>query len=369
MQYELCIMLRRYFLAYDYALLLLTLALMLFGLAMVHSAAPNDPTQDFFGQQLMWVGVGLGAMFVATIIDYRAIGFFSRPMYIGIVVLLAMIFFLGQTNFGSQRWFEILDRNLQPSEFAKLFLILTLSKYLSGRNGSWVSIIISGVLVAIPVLLILLQPNLSTSIIIATIWLVLAVMAGMPIRWLLIVGCVVAIVAPIVWPYLPEYQRDRVTIFLDPAQDPSGQGYNLIQSRIAIGGGGLMGQGYDQGSQSQLGYLRVRHTDFIFSVIAEELGFMGSLLLFGLLIGMIFRLVSAAARVHDPFGQLIIAGVAGWIFFQSFVNIGVNVGIVPPTGVPLPFISYGGSNLLTLALAIGIVQSVVIHQQQKLEFD
>jgi rod shape determining protein RodA len=361
-------MLRRYFLAYDYALLLLTIALMIFGLAMVRSAAPADPTQDFFGQQLLWVGVGIAAMFVATVIDYRALAFVSRPIYIGIVLLLALIFFLGQTSFGAQRWFEILDRTLQPSEFAKLFLIIALSKYLSSRNGSMLSIAVSGVLVAIPVLLILLQPNLSTAIIIATIWLILAVMAGMPIRWLLIAACLVAIAVPLVWPYLPEYQRDRVTIFLDPAQDPSDQGYNLIQSRIAIGGGGLMGQGYGLGSQSQLGYLRVRHTDFIFSVIAEELGFFGSLLLFSLLLGLIFRLSAAVLRVHDPFGQLIVAGVAGWIFFQSFINIGVNVGLVPPTGVPLPFISYGGSNLLTLALAIGIVQSVMIHQQQKLEF-
>lgn len=362
-------MLRRYFLAYDYALLLLTLALMIFGLAMVSSAAPNDPTQNFFGQQLMWVGVGLAAMFAATVVDYRAIGFLSRPIYVGIVLLLAMVFLLGQTNFGAQRWFLILDRNLQPAEFAKLFLIIALSKYLSERNGSIVSIIISGILVAIPVVLILLQPNLSTSIIICTIWLVLAVMAGMPIRWLLIVGCIIAITVPVVWPYLPEYQKDRVTIFMDPSKDPSGQGYNLIQSRIAIGGGGMTGQGYDQGSQSQLGYLRVRHTDFIFSVIAEELGFVGSMLLFGLLAALILRLISGVSRVRDPFGQLIIAGVAGWIFFQSFVNIGVNVGVVPPTGVPLPFISYGGSNLLTLALGIGLVQSVMIHQQQKLEFD
>src|SRR5687768_6157566 len=140
-------MLRRYFLAYDYALLLLTIALMLFGLAMVRSAAPNDPTQDFFGQQLLWVGVGLVGMFLATVIDYRAIGFLSRPLYIGIVVILAMIFFLGQTSFGAQRWFEILDRTLQPSEFAKLFLILALSKYLSGRNGSLLSFFVSGVLV------------------------------------------------------------------------------------------------------------------------------------------------------------------------------------------------------------------------------
>ncbi len=361
-------MLRRYFLAYDYARLLLTIAMMLFGLAMVYSAAPDDPTQDFFGQQLMWVGIGIGVMFVATIIDYHSLGFLSRPIYIGIVALLALIFFMGQTSFGAQRWFQFLDRQLQPSEFAKIFLIIALSRFLATRGKSIVQVIISGVLVAVPVVLILLQPNLSTAIIICTIWLVIAIMAGMPLRWLLLVALVVGIAAPVVWPHLPDYQRDRVTIFIDPSQDPSGQGYNLIQSRIAIGGGGWLGQGYNLGSQSQLGYLRVRHTDFIFSVIAEELGFLGCLLLFGLLFLLISRLVGNVNKVQDPFGRLIIAGVAGWIFFQSFINIGVNEAIVPPTGVPLPFISYGGSNMLTLSLAIGLVQSVLIHQQKKMEF-
>lgn len=361
-------MLRRYFLAYDYALLLLTIAMMLFGLAMVYSAAPDDPTQDFFGQQLMWIGVGIGVMFVATIFDYRILGFLARPIYIGIVGLLALIFVAGQTSFGAQRWFEVLDRQLQPSEFAKVFLIIALSRFLATRGKSIVSIIISGILVAIPVVLILLQPNLSTAIIICTIWLVIAIMAGMPLRWLLLVTLLVGIAVPLVWPYLPEYQKDRVTIFMDPSKDPSGQGYNLIQSRIAIGGGGWLGQGYNLGSQSQLGYLRVRHTDFIFSVIAEELGFFGCLLLFGLLFLLITRLIGDVNKVTDPFGRLIIAGVGGWIFFQSFINIGVNEAVVPPTGVPLPFISYGGSNMLTLCLAIGLVQSVLIHQEKKLEY-
>ncbi len=361
-------MLRRYIRTYDYSLLLLTIALIVFGMVMIRSAQPADPNNDFFKQQLVWAGLGLAAMGAVTMMDYRLFGVLARPMYVGIVGLLGLVFVLSNPVFGATRWFEILERQVQPSEFAKLFLILVLAKYLGDREGQKLPIIFSGFVVAIPMALILLQPNLSTTIVIGAIWLTIVIMAGMPLRWLFAVALLLAITVPLAWPHLPEYQRDRVMIFMNPAADPAGQGYNLIQSRIAIGGGGLMGQGYGQGSQNQLGYLRVRHTDFIFAVIAEELGFVGSLLLFALLVALIFRLIRAISLAQDPFGRLVIAGVAGWIFFQSFVNLGVNLQVVPPTGIPLPFISYGGSNLITVLLALGIVQSVLMRQQ-KLEFD
>ncbi len=362
-------MLRRYIRDYDYSLLFLTFALILFGLLMIYSAQPSDPIYNFFSQQIFWVAVGIGAMGFMTVLDYRFLGAWSRPIYLGIVGLLGMVVLLGETGvFGAQRWFQILDQQIQPSEFAKLFLIITLSKFLADREGQRRAYLISGALVALPVVLVLLQPNLSTAIIISMIWLTIVIMAGMPLRWLVGLAIIGAIIVPIAWPHIPTYQRDRVLIFANPASDPSGQGYNLIQSRIAIGGGGLMGQGYRQGSQNQLGYLRVRHTDFIFSVVAEELGFVGALLLFLLLGALLFRLTRAIQKSKDPFGRLVVAGVTGWIFFQSFVNVGVNVGLVPPTGVPLPFISYGGSNLITLMLALGLVQSVVMRQK-KFEFD
>jgi rod shape determining protein RodA len=361
-------MLRRYIRNYDYSLLFLTLALIIFGLLMVHSAEPDDPTIDFFGQQIVNALIGLGAMGVLTAMDYRFFGAWSRPLYLGIVALLGMIFVLGDTAFGAQRWFQLLDRMVQPSEFAKLLLIIFLAKFLGDRQGQGRAIVLSGILTGIPIVLILLQPNLSTAIVIMVIWLTIAIMAGMPLRWLLALGLLAAVAIPLAWPHVPEYQKDRVMIFLDPTKDPSDKGYNLIQSRIAIGGGGLTGQGYGEGSQNQLGYLRVRHTDFIFSVIAEELGFVGSVLLMALLMALLFRLVRAIGIAQDPFGRLIVTGVAGWIFFQSFVNIGVNVGLVPPTGVPLPFISYGGSNLITVLLGLGLVQSVVVRRR-KLGFD
>lgn len=361
-------MLRRYIRDYDYTLLFLTLALLGFGLVMLRSGAPPDPNNDFFQQQVVWVGLGLVMMGVMTSIDYRFVGAWARPLYVGILLALGLIFLLGDTAFGAQRWFAVLDRQVQPSEFAKLMLIISLARYLADREGSHRAILISGVGAALPIVLVLLQPNLSTSIILGVIWLSMAIIAGMPLRWLLGAAVAGVLLVALAWPYVPQYQQDRLTIFMDPAQDPAGQGFNLIQSRIAIGGGGLMGQGYNQGSQSQLGYLRVRHTDFIFSVIAEELGFLGALVLFALLIALMIRLIHRIGSVVDPFGRLLIAGVAGWIFFQTFVNIGVNVGVVPPTGVPLPFISYGGSNIITLLFAMGIVESVVIRQR-KLDFD
>jgi rod shape determining protein RodA len=362
-------MLRRYIQDYDYTLLFLTVALLLFGLVMIRSAQPPDPRYNFFTQQLFWVGAGAIAMAVATTVDYRFLGAWARPIYIGIVALLAMVMVMGQSGvFGAQRWFIFLDQTIQPSEFAKPLLIVVVAKFLADREGSLPGYLASGLIVGLPAALILAQPNLSTAIIVAVTWLIIALMAGLPVRWLAALCLLAAILVPLAWPHVPEYQKDRVMIFMDPMSDPSGQGYNLIQSRIAIGGGGLMGQGYSQGSQNQLGYLRVRHTDFIFSVIAEELGFVGALLLFGLLLALIFRLTLAIYVAQDSFGRLLIAGVAGWIFFQCFVNIGVNVGIVPPTGVPLPFISYGGSNLVTLMLALGLVQSVLMRQK-KFEFD
>lgn len=362
-------MFRRYIRDYDYTLLFLIVGLLAFGVIMIHSAAPRDvATYNFVGQQLFFATVGLVGMGVATFLDYRFLGAWSKAIYLGIIGLLGVVFVLGQVAFGAQRWLTLMNTQLQPSELAKLAVVIVVARFLADREGDLKAIIVSGLLTLIPMGLVLLQPNLSTTIVIGTIWLSIAIMAGLPLRWLAAMVVVLAILAPIAWPFVPDYQRDRVLIFQDPWKDPTGDGYNLIQSRIAIGGGGLLGQGYGEGTQNTLGYLRVRHTDFIFSVIAEELGFVGSTLLFALLMALFLRLLHAVGRAQDTFGRLIIVGVTGWLFFQSFVNLGVNLGMVPPTGVPLPLISYGGSNLVTTLVALGLVQSVLIRQR-KFEFD
>ena len=183
-------MLRRYIRDYDYTLLLLTLALILFGLIMIYSAQPPDPTTNFFEQQLIWAALGISVMMLMTAVDYRFVGAWYKLIYVGIVIILAMIFILGQTAFGAQRWFQVLDRQVQPSEFSKLFLIITLAKFLSVREGQIKAILISGLIVAVPIVLILLQPNLSTSIVVAMIWLAIVIMAGIPLRWFAIIAVI-----------------------------------------------------------------------------------------------------------------------------------------------------------------------------------
>jgi rod shape determining protein RodA len=361
-------MTRRFLRNFDYPLLLLTIALILFGLAMIRSAEP--PGYDFFGKQLMWAGAGLVLMGFTALFDYRHLANLSRPLYVLIVVLLSVIFFLGKTSFGAQRWFSLIFFDLQPAELAKLVLILVLAKYLGDREGKLSAFATSLVIVGIPMGLIFAQPNLSTTIVLAVVWFGIAFVAGLPLRLILFLGLLaVAALAGAIWGQLLQpYQIERLTIFLNPLSDPTDAGYNLIQSRIAIGSGGLLGQGYGYGSQSQLGYLLVRHTDFIASVIAEELGFVGMFLLILLLMFMIFRLLRVAEMARDPFGRLVVTGVATLILFQAFGHLGVNLGLLPPTGLSLPFVSYGGSSLLTLLMSVGIVQSIVIRHK-KLEFD
>lgn len=357
---------RRFIRNFDYALFFLTLALIGYGLVMIRSAQP--PNTDFFQRQLIWTGAGLVLLVLAVLVDYRFLANIAWPLYFGTVAILVVLFALGQTRFGAQRWFNLLYFDLQPAELTKFVLIVLLAKYLGEREGRFSAYLTSLVLAGIPMAMIFLQPNLGTTIVVGVIWFGVAFVSGLPWRLLALLVVAGLVSAPIGWQFLADYQRERFLIFLNPLADSSGAGYNLIQSRIAIGSGGLLGQGYNAGSQSQLGYLLVRHTDFIFSVIAEELGFLGALVLFALLVLLLFRLIRAAYIARDPFGRLLVTGLAVLILFQSFVNIGVNVGLVPPTGIPLPFISYGGSSLLTLLLGLGVVQSVIIRHK-RLEFD
>lgn len=358
---------RRLLRNFDYYLLLLTLLLLAFGWFMVRSAQPSDRPYALY--QAIWIVVGLAAFFAASFVDYRLIGHFTRPLYVVIVLVLGVVLALGHTAFGGQRWFQLFFFSIQPSEFAKLIVILMVAQFLGTRQVGLRAGLVSAVLAAVPAVLIFLQPSLSIAAILVAIWLGMLFAAGFPKRYFAGAGIAFVAALPIIWTQLlADYMRERVLVFLDPLADPSGAGYNLLQSRIAIGSGGLLGQGYGAGTQSQLGYLRVRHTDFIFSVIAEELGFLGALALFVLLVLLLFRLLHGADLARDATGRLIVAGVTTMIFVQTFINLGVNLGIVPPTGIGLPLISYGGSNLLTTMIGIGLVESVVVRHR-RLEFE
>jgi rod shape determining protein RodA len=360
---------------FDIILLVTTLVLIVFGVAMVQSATlrygSTFPSLDSLAtRQAIFAVIGLGAMFLMARVDYRFIETFTLPLYVLVLLLLGAIFALGYVSGGAQRWFDLGFTNLQPSELAKMVVVLTLAKLLADREGkinSPINVLISGACVIVPVVLIYLQPDMGTSLVVGAIWL--GMMYAIGLRWFYWVGGIVLSVPAgfVAWNFLlHDYMRDRFLIFLNPESDPLGQGYNILQARISIGSGGWFGRGYGSGIQSQLHYLRVPHTDFIFSVISEEFGFFGAIFLCLLLLILVWRHFKIAETAADTYGKLIAVGIGSWLLFQVFVNIGMNLGMMPVTGIPLPFISYGGSSLLTILICEGIVQSVAMRHTKSL---
>jgi rod shape determining protein RodA len=275
------------------------------------------------------------------------------------------LFIAAELTAGTLRWLDFQLFPVQPSEIAKIVIIITTAKLLADRDGQMNKLhhlLFSLLLIVPPLALIYLQPALGTTIIIGVVWLVMVVMGGAHLFHLGLLAIMGILASPIVWLTLADYQRERVLLFLDPQNDPDAY-YNIQQALISIGSGGIVGKGFSIGTQNQLHFLRVRHTDFIFSVIGEELGLLGGLLLFILIVALVWRIMRTADLSNDAFGRLMCIGVAALIFFQSFVNLGVNVGLLPVTGTPLPFVSYGGSSLIAFLVAIGLVQSVLMRRK------
>ncbi len=356
---------------FDFWLLGATILLTLIGVAMIYSATacitgePLDLSSPSL-RQAIYLVVGLVGMFVLAFIDYRVYNALRWPIWIFTLGILAIVSVIGQITHGAQRWIDLRIFLFQPSELSKLLLILVVAKYMADHEQEmthWRALAISLVFVALPLVLVYLQPDLGTAIVIGTTWGVMALAAGMKWRDVLIIAAIGAVAAPLIWANLRPYQQERILTFLDPARDPLGAGYNVTQARIAIGSGGLNGLGFCSGTQSQLRFLRIRQTDFIFSVIGEELGFVGSLFVIALIAFILFRIIRAAMMARTPFGKLIAVGVTAMILIQSYVNLGMNLGLMPVTGIPLPFVSSGGSSLISLLAAEGVVQSILMHQR------
>ncbi len=359
---------------FDFILLGAVLVLIIFGVAMIDSAIANNPElieAQAVERQILFAAVGLVVIFITTLLDYHLWITISRVMFVAIIFFLGLVAFGGESAFGAQRWLDVGFALIQPSELAKLTAILLLADYFQrnrAETGTLRWIFRSFLVVFFLTILILLQPNLSTSIVIYVIWAALLFASGLPWKQIVVFGVLVLILAVVAFPFLEPYQQQRVIQFAFP--DPEarfGATYNVTQALVTIGSGGWFGLGYGQGPQVQLRFLKVRHSDFIFAATAHEFGFVGTVIMMAGLLFVIFRILRAARLAHDMFGALICYGVATWILFQTLVNIGMNMNLMPVTGLPLPFISHGGSSLLSLMLSIGLVESVVARHKM-LEF-
>ena len=346
----------------------------IFGVTMIRSAVAGNVALEeanIVQRQIIFGLIGFVVVFLASIIDYHLWASISRPMYIITVIFLGVLTIAGQALYGSARWFDTGVILIQPSELAKIVVILVLADFFARNQekiGNLVWVGRSLIFTLGIVIWILLQPNLSTSLVILVIWFALLWASGLKLSHLLIFiagGITLPFAA---FPFLQEYQQRRILNFLFPDPTASyGENYNIQQALISIGSGGLLGKGYFQGTQIHLRFLKVRWSDFIFSGTAEEFGFVGAVVVMLLLIFIVVRCLRAARLARDTYGALICFGVATVLTFQGFVNIGVNLKLLPATGLPLPFISYGGSSLLSLLLGIGLVESVILRHKS-LEF-
>jgi len=311
---------------------------------------------------------GLAVVYLLDCLTLRFSDTLRNPLYVLILAILGIIFVIGQVSGGSQRWLGA--GTVQPSELSKILIIIVLAKFLAEREEhleQFGTILTSLGVIAVPMALIYLQPDLGTSLTLIAIWVAMIWMAGMRFRHLLVLVVAGVAALPLVWLNLEDYMKQRLTLFINPASDPDSY-FNVHQALVSIGSGGWVGKGLTEGTQSQLHFLRVRHTDFIFAVTAEELGFLGAVVMMGLLVFLLWRILRVAEQARDTFGRLIAVGVAGLILFQAVINIGMNLGLMPVTGIPLPFVSYGGSSFLTMMVGIGLVESVAMRHK-KLEFD
>jgi rod shape determining protein RodA len=319
-----------------------------------------------FVRGLMWTGIALVAFIVTTAFDYKWLKTFAWPLYGLQLGLLALTLAIGHGVGGASRWISFGPFDFQFSELAKILMIVVLANYLGARQGrlrSLPSILGACVLVVPPWILVMLQPDLGTSLVLLAILAGMLFMSGARMLWLFAMATTVIVSLPVIWTYiLRDYQKARINAFLNPASDPQGAGYQLYQSQIAVGSGGWAGTGLTNGSQNQLNFLPVQESDFVAAIYLEELGFIGAMILLILFSALVWRLLVAGWRSKDPFGMMFASGLASMIVFQLFVNLGMVIGLMPITGIPLPFISHGGASLISLAVGLGIVQSINIRQ-------
>ena len=351
---------------FDWGLLGITMAITILGLVEIYSATRNTPWQEAHLKQIMWIGLGLAFLWIFSAIDYNILIHHALAFYAIAVALLLLILVIGTVVGGARRWLPMPGgATLQVSEFVKVVLVLLMARFFSGLHPETVSVknlLKIAALFAAPMFLVARQPDLSTALSYAPILFMGVFIAGLRWKYVLVLALAGALILPLAWQYLRPYQKERLITFMDPERDPRGSGYQPIQSKIAVGAGGIWGSGFAQGSQTQLRFLPVPHTDFIFSAYAEETGFVGVTLVITLYFAILMKIVGNARTSADSAGMYVCMGVGALLLFHLLVNIGMVIGRMPVTGLPLPLMSYGGSNLLATFMLLGLVNNVRLRR-------
>ncbi len=353
----------------DWILFFAVLLLLSFSLVEIYSIALGQETLDLlnFKKQIIFIIGGISLMFFFAFLDYHLIKNFAKYLYIiGFLVLLGVLIF-GATIRGTQGWIYLFGFGIQPVEFAKIILIITLAYFFSSKSlqiRPFKQLILSGAVSLTYIFLVLMQPDFGSSLILLSIWGVALFVTGFNKKYFIIMGLILVMVFGFSWGvFFKDYQKERVMTFLNPGADPLNEGYNISQAIIAVGAGRITGRGVGFGSQSQLKFLPEAQNDFIFAVISEELGFLGSSLVLVFFMIIYYRFLAHLKKINNDFGIYFILFSMGLIFIEMFINIGMNIGILPVIGISLPFLSYGGSVMLSHLILIGIIQSIIIRSK------
>lgn len=360
---------RRYIRNLDWILILTVFLLTGVGLVLIASATHTEALRTgvnyFVQRQGLFLTVDVLLVILLLRLDYHVLKQVALPLYVITLILLLGVMFFGHSTMGAQRWIRLGPVIFQPSEFSKVFIIVCLAAFLDKQAGSlehWKEYLPAGLFLLAPFVLVLRQPDLGTALVFGAIGFSMFWVCGFKTRWIAWMTGALICLSPLIWHFLHEYQRNRIRVFLNPELDPFGAGYHVIQSKIAIGSGLLLGKGWMQGTQSQLNFLPENHTDFIFAVAGEEFGFIGAVVILLLYLILIWRGLTIALNAEDRFGMLLATGITGMYLFHVLVNIGMTAGIMPVTGVPLPFLSYGVSSLTTNMLLAGLLLNINLRK-------
>jgi len=353
----------------SWSLVFLLMILAAIGFAMLYSAASGE-WDPWASRQMIRFSIGLVLMILVAVTDIQVWMRYAYTLYFLVLGLLVAVEVMGEIGMGAQRWINIGFIQVQPSEIMKITLVLSLARYFHGATLEEIArptrLIVPLLLLGAPVVLVLRQPDLGTAVMLAMTAAVIFFLAGVK-AWKFGVIIVAALAAlPVAWSFLHVYQKDRILTFLDPENDPLGTGYHILQSKIALGSGGVFGKGYLHGTQSHLNFLPEKQTDFIFTMLAEEFGMVGGLVILGIYILVIIYGFAIALRVRNQFGRLVALGIIGTFFFYVFINIAMVMGLVPVVGVPLPLISYGGTAMLSLMIGFGFVLCAYVHRDARI---